>query len=308
MGKNTKNIIIIKYFFDQNWISKKSILSIFEKYEKWIIIEIKNSISIRAFENLFFRQFYFLARNWKFELFLESMNYLINNKDIIIYLLNNYHYELIFRDYLEERIIFRKELFNILKENLNIGIVYNKQYKDWYYNLYSVNLLNINSWNIYKTIDFNLWIYDNSSDIQDMQSSISLNITSWNIKIYNLSFYYNWNNIFISNLQFFKWSNNFIITNRYHKILFYILLEITKKIWIKEIISFSNQNHPCKYHEINNWFKWDYDNICKNIWMKLWQDWYLYWEIDELEVKWLNIFIKENIDYNIQNIFNILKI
>jgi len=298
----------VNSFFDKYWVSKKSILLFFENYEKWIIREIKNNISNRAFENLFFRNFYFLIKNKKIELFLVSLIFLLKNKDKIFFLLNNYHYELIFRDYLEWKIIFRKEIYHILEENILYINKLNLKYENWISKLYNLNVFSINYWTNIKEINLNISIYNNELDIQDYQNSISINISSWTENIYNLSFYMSKDNLLISNLQFFKWSSKYIIISRYSKTLLYVLLQILNRLRIKNIISFSNENHPCKYHKISGWFKGDYNNILKNIWMKLDVDWYLYWNLDNLKIKGLNYFIKQNIDYNIKDIYKVLKI
>lgn len=42
--------------------------------------------------------------------------------------------------------------------------------------------------------------------------------------------------------------------------------------------------------------------------MYLEEDWYLHWNINNLWIKWLNHFIKQNINYNIESIYKSLKI
>lgn len=302
------NVLKVQKFFEKEKLSKKSILLVFEVFEKGIIRKIKDSISSRAFENLFFRQFYFLIKNNKIELFIEGLNFLINNKKLIIKLLNYYHYELIFRDYLEWKIIFRNEIYSFLEENIQEINKLNLKFNKWISELYRLNLFTINSWNKKIDIYLKMDVLNNELDLQDWQNSISLNIYTRNKKIFNLSFYIWKDTILISNVQWMIGVKKYNFISSYSKILLYILLHIAIKLNILTIISFSNKNHPCKFHNLNEWFRWDYDNILKNIWMELKNDWYLHWNINNLEVKWLNVFVKENIDYNIENIYKVLKI
>lgn len=300
------NNIFVKKFFDKYWLSKNSILFFFKILDKWLIDYLKENISDRAFQNLFFRQFYFLIEKNKIDLFIISFNFLIRNKKQIIFLLANYHYELIFREYLDNKIIFRYEIYNILIQNIEYIKKLDLKYEKWIYILYTLNLISLNIWSCFKDISLNIQFFDNSIDASDSVNWITLSIYDWNIEFFSVSFYVWKGNLIISNIQLFSYDDIYII--KPHKILLYTLLKIWKRLGIEKVISFSNENHPCKYHTINNWFKWNYNNILKNIWMNFIQDNYLYWNLCNLEVKWLNMFIKENIDYNLENIFKFLKI
>lgn len=301
------NHIFVNKFFDKYWLSEKTILLFFETLDRWFINHIRNNISDITFKNLFFREFYFLIKTNKINLFIQSYCFLLQNKKQIIFLLNNYHNELNFRNYLDNKIIFRYEIYNILKENVKFIRKLNLSFEEWISTVYSLNLLSINWWNYIKNIFFKIQFFDNSIDVTDLVNGITLSIFDWNIKLLGLTIYIWSTEILISNIQIFSNCTDFFIIKP-RKILLYILIEITKRLWIKKLVSFSNQNHPCKNHTENNWFNWDYNNILKSIWMFYDNDWYFYWNIQEIQIKWLNNLIKENVDFNFNNIYSILKI
>jgi len=74
-------------------------------------------LSERAYNNLLFRQFYFLLKNNEYDRFIQSVVYLKVNESRILELIKQYHYELIFRDFTDGGILFRFEIYDILEQN-----------------------------------------------------------------------------------------------------------------------------------------------------------------------------------------------
>ena len=298
------SITIIKDIFSQG-VSKDTLELCCDYFYKDIVIVYKENIPQDAFENLFHRQLYHLAKNKEYELFFESVVYLVNFRENIFKLLKYFHYELIWRDYREWKIVFRIEIYDTLLSHI-FPLTHNiERFKSLDFRL---PIYDIYIWKHKKEIFLQFWIYHTTGDVQDVKNALSLQILSWNDLIYNLSFYVWKEKIFISNIQSWKWARDFLIIEKYSKILLYTLLKIAKENSIETIFSFSNSNHPCKYHQDNIWFKWDYNNILASIGMKESSNWYMYGKTCELNVKNINIFIQENLDKSIPVLYKYFRL
>lgn len=285
----------------KNGINNKTILLLVEVFAPSITRKIHDSISKRAFDNLYYRQLFFLIQQWKYQAFLNNIFYLSLNINDIIMLLEFYHYELILKDYEDSDFVFRAEIFHIL--------IFHKNYLSRNNSLHNQDslwtFLEIPLIAVYKstiesiTISLALQIFNQTNDFQDWANAITFSINDGSQRIYTLCFYIGENEILISNLQYWKWAKSYVIVERYSRILLYLLFKIFWKAPQKKLISFSNANHVCRHHTIHNGFHGDYDMILSTLGMKQDEEKYFSGALDNLKIPHINPFIAENIDVNL---------
>ena len=196
---------------------------------------------------------------------MDNFEFLQKNFSLLEILFKNYHYELLLCD---ETLFFRKEMYPILEQHIHILQTSFSSFMHTQKSLFSFPLFSIQHKQTTIPLGVKMCIFDEKYDIQDGVNAFSLRISTPSEDIYNVSFYLSNETLLLTNIQFLKGKNDFLIIMRYSKILMYLVLKIAEKMKIKKIISFSNQNHPCVHHTINDGFKGDYDNICNNIGMQ----------------------------------------
>lgn len=303
-----KEVSIVQKICSQ-WISNKSVIVLLELFIPGITKKLTTNLSERAYNNLLFRQFYFLLKNAEYQRFTQSVIYLKAHQSRIFELLKYYHYEIIFRDFTDGWILFRFEMYDILEENLNHTLPIDANFIDGHANIYEVPLLDVYEWDKKNNIFLQIEMYDISSDCQLWINNLSFSIKTQDILIHTLRFYL-WNEkIFIWDMQHWKNAKDYLsLEKKYYRIGLYLLLKIAQRLSIWEIMSFSNQLHPCRYHVDNGWFRWDYDNICHSLGMTGIQDGYFIGSIWDLNAKNINPFIQRTLDFHFENICKKLKI
>lgn len=303
-----KEVAIVQKICSQ-WISNKWVILLLELFIPGITQKLTVELSERAYNNLLFRQFYFLLKNGEYHRFIQSVVFLKAHESRILELLRHYHYELIFRDFTDGGILFRFEMYDILEQNLiHIGHI-PVNFIDGHSNIYEVPLLDIYDWNDKKNIFLQIEMYDTSSDCQLWISNLSFSIKTQDTLIHTLRFYLWKESVFIGDMQHWKNAKDYLsLEKKYYRIGLYLLLKIIKKLNIIEVMSFSNRIHPCRYH-FDNWgFRWDYDNICQSLWMIETNEWYFLASIWDLHSKNINPFIQRALDFHFENICKKLKI
>ncbi len=284
-------------------VTNKIVIALLEMRIPGISKKLSEKLSRRAFENLLYRQLYFLLKNKEYTRFLDSINYLSSHIDLIIRLLERYHYEFIFRDYGDGSLIFREEVIatltyhddfrGSLAPSLRESVTYLSSFP-----LFSI----VKNPTETLTISLAMKIFDEKNDFQDGMNAITLSVETPDQWIYTLCFYVGEEEILISNLQYWKWAKSYIIVERYSRVLLYLLLKIAKYLGKPQLRSFSNANHPCKHHDIHSGFRGDYDNICRSLGMNMESN-YFYAHFDTLHEPLINPFIRENIDENLSTIY-----
>lgn len=303
-----KEVSIVQKICSQ-WISNKTVIVLLELFIPGIVKKLSTELSERAHNNLLFRQFYFLLKNGEYQRFIQSVVYLKANQSRIFQLLQHYHYELIFRDFTDGGLLFRFEMYDILEQNLTRICNIPVNFVDGHASIYEVPLLDVYDGNEKKNIFLQIEMYDISSDCQLWISNLSFSIKTQDILIHTLRFYLWKERVFIGDLQHWKNAKDYLsLEKKYYRIGLYLLWKILNRLFIVEIMSFSNRIHPCRYHFDNGGFRWDYDNICQSLGMTETEDGYFIASIEDLNAKNINPFIQRTLDFHFDNICKKLKI
>lgn len=291
----------------EKWIRKDSFFVFLNILDKNLQNFFEKKLDKKTFENLFYRQFFMMLRHNKKEQFLESFINLLKYKNEIIFLCEKFHFELIFKDFQTWEQIFRIEIFEILFFHYEKykNLLENNNFENWIQKLSKIPIFSIFDSEKFINFDLVFQIFDKSLDMSDCSNWFTFSVFCNKKEIYAISFFIWEKDILISNIQGFTDKNLENLIN-YKKILLFLILEISKNLE-KNILWFSNQNHPCKFHTVWKWFCWDYDNIFKNFWMEKINENYYFWKEIDLEVKNLNEIIKQNISKNIDTFLIFLK-
>lgn len=158
---------------------------------------------------------------------------------------------------------------------------------------------------------------------QDRRNNISISVTislkKWDMTVYaayNInfiyqnqtifvaSFYVGKESIFLANLQFLTGSKDFLDFMKYHRMVIYILQKIAQEKRISRLYSYSNFLHPSKFWKEHDGFKWNYDAIAESLSLKIWEQGFYTWNIEDIKIK-IPAFFKETIDLHLQKVLNL---
>lgn len=287
----------------EKWIRKNSFFIFLNYIDENLENFFRENLNQKTFENLFFRQFFMILKHNKKEQFLQSFLNLLKYKKQIIDLAEKYHFELFIRDFQTSEQIFRIEIFDLFLKHYEKykNLLENKNFENWILKLEKIPLFQIFDWENFLTFNLVFQIFDKNLDTSDCSNWFTCSIYFEDEESYGISFFI-WNDkILVSSIQWFyslKDSSNLM---KFNKILLFTILEISKKL-NKNILGFSNKNHPCRFHTVGKGFCWDYDNIFESIWMEKMDENYYFWKFEKLKVKNMNEIIKANVEYNLKNI------
>lgn len=292
----------------EKWIRKDSFFVFLNLVDKNLQNFFEENLDKKTFENLFYRQFFMMLDHNKKEQFLESFLNLLKYKNEIVFLCEKFHFELIFRDFQAWEQIFRIEIFDILLYHYEKykNLLENNNFENWVQRLLKIPIFQIFDWEKFVKFDLVFYIFDKYIDISDCSNWFIFSIYFEEKEVYRSSIFLWYNKILISSIQWFSIVKEWNYFGKFYKILLFIILEISKKLE-KNILWFSNKNHPCKFHTVWKGFSWDYDNIFENIWMKKKNESYYFWESFDLKIKNLNLIIKWNIEQNLDIFLSFLK-